>query len=55
MAPVVGYFEHGNESSGAINGNEFNAELAIFCFSKAMFHEVNCSVYCSIDQTPCAD
>jgi len=49
MSPVVGYFEHGNESSGAINGNEFNRELAIFCFSKAVLHGFNCSMYCSTD------
>jgi hypothetical protein len=44
-----GNFENGNESSDAINCNDFNRELAIFCFSNAVLHGVNCSVYCSTD------
>ena len=53
MAPVVGYFEQGTKSSGAINGNEFNGELAIFCFSKAVHHEVNCQCIVVLTRTLC--
>jgi hypothetical protein len=41
MAPLAGYFEHGNESSGAINGNEFDRKLSVFCFSEAVLYGVN--------------
>jgi len=52
MAPVVGYYEHGNESSGAINGNEFNGEYFVsqkLCFMKLI---VQCIVVLTSPPVP---